>query len=517
MLRQFRWCVILGSLLIVASITPATKAANEQFTSHSATAYDIYVDAVTENNSLGENNINKNPINIIGPAKCNIQLNDISLGGGHIIVDMGLGEAIINGSGFDFKVYESDGSCVDGQASNYEVFVSENPNGPWISVGRARGVSSFDIASTGIAKVRFIRINDLSTVDNNAETPGADIDAIETFYTEPPLPCEVSPTTDLDSCLLKPGDLLFVRGTGTFESLIKIGSWWSHVALYVGDEKIVQAAPYDDDVRDVEEVSLRDSDWWRSDANTYVQDWLVLRPKVSDDVKKYIVADAKLWAGPPELIYQTPVLDNAPLDDETIFYCSKLVWRAYYRNGYNLDITRWKAFGLYEKIVTPGDLANSQSEVVQVKDISLPKIIIMVSPLGAVLSENQLSVSKTNPDEINNPAHLLLVDPQGRRTGYDPTVEVIYNEIPGAFYAGKDTPFENISVIGDVKNWQVIVSGAAQGSYQLGAEYVDINMPKQHRITGTIRQGEEKKYIINSANNDIILTTSSFIFLPLIH
>ncbi|MEZ4713946.1 MAG: Calx-beta domain-containing protein [Caldilineaceae bacterium] len=59
--------------------------------------------------------------------------------------------------------------------------------------------------------------------------------------------CETSPTTGLNSCKLEAGDILLVRGTGeglfgeATTYLIKLGSYFHHAAIYVGNQEVTEA------------------------------------------------------------------------------------------------------------------------------------------------------------------------------------------------------------------------------------------------------------------------------------
>ncbi len=98
-----------------------------------------------------------------------------SLGqGGYVVLDMGEHTPIMNNPGDDFTVFEGD----DGIAEGYEVFVSNNWNGPWLSCGTATGTSNFDIEPTGLSQVRYIRVVDDGS-SSSGPYAGFDLDAIK--------------------------------------------------------------------------------------------------------------------------------------------------------------------------------------------------------------------------------------------------------------------------------------------------------------------------------------------------
>ncbi len=105
------------------------------------------------------------------------------------------------------------------------------------------------------------------------------------------------------------------------------------------------------------------------------------------------------------------------------------------------------------------------------------------------------STKTTNPPrsyeyDINLPNALILVDPQGRRTGRDPISGAFYHEIPGTGYGGVE------------HSGQLAVSGLPDGQYKLyvlggvtGSYWVDAFPPQ--KITGNIHAGEMDIYSLD--------------------
>ena len=89
--------------------------------------------------------------------------------GGWASYDMGRRTPIINGPGNDFFVVED-----DGDPEGYNVYVSNDWNGPWHNVGFGTGTQEYDLAAAGQSVARYVRI-----VDDNAGSGGFDLDAIE--------------------------------------------------------------------------------------------------------------------------------------------------------------------------------------------------------------------------------------------------------------------------------------------------------------------------------------------------
>ncbi len=112
-------------------------------------------------------------------ALCDKNGRYVSLGGdqGYIIVDMGRGEEIVDGSGVDFTVWIGR----DLQPLWYEVLVGVNPAGPFTSIGTRTTTASFDLASTPYDTVRYVKIVDKTPLcgpDAEDGSPGMDLDAI---------------------------------------------------------------------------------------------------------------------------------------------------------------------------------------------------------------------------------------------------------------------------------------------------------------------------------------------------
>jgi len=139
-----------------------------------------YAVAVVDYNILGTNNKHNDPSATLGPpdAWSGVE-NFVSLGGGYLVLDMG--EEFNCVAGMGLKVYEVSSQYADTPGEDYEVQLSLFPNGPWKSVGDGQGTTIFDPYAYGIRKARYIKILDKSPSDNS-EAPGADIDAVETFY-----------------------------------------------------------------------------------------------------------------------------------------------------------------------------------------------------------------------------------------------------------------------------------------------------------------------------------------------
>jgi len=92
---------------------------------------------------------------------------------GYIVLDMGTNITDASGAA-DFKVIE-DESTSDG----YQVYVSQQWNGPWTSLGSGNGVTEFDLHGSSLAYAGYVKIVDDGTGSPTESHPGADIDAVQ--------------------------------------------------------------------------------------------------------------------------------------------------------------------------------------------------------------------------------------------------------------------------------------------------------------------------------------------------
>jgi hypothetical protein len=103
-----------------------------------------------------------------------------------------MGSCIQDLPGSDLRVFQ----VISREA--VEVQVSENPDGPFVSLGVTAcndpppyfdGFCEFDLAGSGLNQVRFVRIIDREVLifptaecDNTGVSPGADIDAVQVLH-----------------------------------------------------------------------------------------------------------------------------------------------------------------------------------------------------------------------------------------------------------------------------------------------------------------------------------------------
>ncbi|MBN1356077.1 hypothetical protein JXA40_07385 [bacterium] len=100
---------------------------------------------------------------------------------GYIVIDMGETTPIDDLPGDDFTVWEGD----DGTDEGYQVQVSSDWQGPWITVGTSSGTTSFDLNGSGLDPARYVKIIDDGDGNAGALLPGFDLDALTTQHIVP--------------------------------------------------------------------------------------------------------------------------------------------------------------------------------------------------------------------------------------------------------------------------------------------------------------------------------------------
>ncbi|MFW9805329.1 MAG: hypothetical protein ACFFFK_01210, partial [Candidatus Thorarchaeota archaeon] len=91
---------------------------------------------------------------------------------GYLTLDMGENEEIVDGPSYDFTVYAS--------GDEYSVFVSPSLTVDFLFIGTGTGTRSFDLSSSGLSEVQYVKITLISGVS-------VEIDSIEAInYNTPP-------------------------------------------------------------------------------------------------------------------------------------------------------------------------------------------------------------------------------------------------------------------------------------------------------------------------------------------
>jgi hypothetical protein len=301
----------------------------------------------------------------------------------------------------------------------------------------------------------------------------------------------------IDSCELLPGDILVERGNmemrKTQLNAALGGGYWTHAAIVLGymnlndphdanpttadcdgvqprfegdtdpdcELVIAEAMPLDSGAINDWEVRIKDirETVW-GEVREGEDDWNVVRLTGVPAATRRLAAQ-KLKS---HLLYTldgisaerhapsqwgTTGIYNVVLEQRgpTMFYCSSLVWWAYQQVGVELDDDRW-LFWAWEPVepawVTPDEVVS--------RDETEPAYLRSPSPSGIVMS-------------LYSPAHIMLTDYSGRRTGKDVN-GTLYTEIPGAIWRDNGES-ESVSARNAGSGWNVTVSGFGTGKYTL--------------------------------------------------
>jgi uncharacterized protein YycO len=117
---------------------------------------------------------------------------------------------------------------------------------------------------------------------------------------------------NLDTSDLQAGDIILGGNPG--------GSYgrYTHAGVYIGNDQVVDM--YTSDGVYLADVEVYHNYTWAA----------VLRVKTSPEIRAAVANYVKQQVGSPFFIL-------APKSDDGLWYCSKLVWYAYYRQGIDLD------------------------------------------------------------------------------------------------------------------------------------------------------------------------------------
>jgi len=128
--------------------------------------------------------------------------------------------------------------------------------------------------------------------------------------------------------------------------------------------------------------------------------------------------------------------------------------------------------------------------------------------LASLTPECNVSVTAHSPVDI------LLVDPQGRRSGFDPATGLVLNEIPGGSYTGVGTEPETITVPYVMGTYTIEATGLASltapAPYRLSiATANQSDTTDEHDIAGIAASGSLQEYVF-TVDDHFSVTSLSF-------
>jgi cell wall-associated NlpC family hydrolase len=390
---------------------------------------------------------------------------------------------------------------------------------PWMRVYDPRGGKVCEAFNTTIAEIgncELPRTGNYTLLVGDASAGRAELGGYALAFDCLSAGCSVSPPptcsvgeNGLDTCALQPGDILLQRWNSIENTILMTigGTYFTHAAMYVGDGRVVEAVgPF---ARPEDQVIERSVNWW---TNPAIYDWVVIRPNATEQARLSAVSYMRAMAADPQVTYS--ILAAKESDREV--YCSQLVWRAYQRTGLDLEVDRGGTIAniaTLNRLVSPDDLFYSAGSLAQRSTI--------VQRRGSSIDRTVWRWTMW----ILSPAHLLLVDEQGRRTGYDAATGTTLEEIPGVVYSGPDAAVEMISITdpsGSSEDWKLYVVGYDTGSYTIEAGSVDNITPPVQVLSGTTQAGKVEQYIIQDPGRSGTIDlqpaepTGSLLYLPLL-
>jgi uncharacterized protein (TIGR02145 family) len=312
-----------------------------------------------------------------------------------------------------------------------------------------------------------------------------------------PVFCAVSPA-GIDTCGLQEGDIVLIHSVSAL-SIVEaqlFDGYWSHAGIYNGDGTFTESYP--------ENVLSRLPGVVINQASTSlfwdesVKDWSVLRVgSLSETQQSNAVAYAKSKADGNHLYNLW--FPNKETEDK--FYCSQLVWRAYERQGVDLD-SNFSAFSTKVKhwmtSMGPATGSGVVKSAVPPDDIYFSPFVTNVEDRGGIKRSVGRWVFR-----LLSPATILVIDEQGRRTGFDPETQSVLQEIPGSFYKGKDADPQSIT-FSDMSEgtFKVLITGTGTGEYTFLAESIDKESHFILEAPGEITPGETDEYEFSNVEEE---------------
>jgi hypothetical protein len=173
----------------------------------------------------------------------------------------------------------------------------------------------------------------------------------------PRRPACISPRTGLDICHLQKGDILLETPSFAAKGIVpaiigavgaQVGTYWFHIGIYNGMGRVLEARGPNSahPAKEVEATRIQYTGFYGTGKPSDAVDWVVLRIKPGHQAQ---IDRAVAWAteradnplvgfmGHTVLQEVPPFLDPGVKAQDTRFYCSLYVWRAFERQGLDLD------------------------------------------------------------------------------------------------------------------------------------------------------------------------------------
>lgn len=288
----------------------------------------------------------------------------------------------------------------------------------------------------------------------------------------------------LDLSQLEPGDILMVCASPAVDLWVgRFGGYWGHTAIYAGEGEIVESTAYPvplwcpwPGVRRIS-IDSEESTFWTA------SDWVVKRVNTTELWRTVAVLFAEDQIGKP---YNWAIQNKWRMD---AYYCSQLVWRAYYDCSIDLD-SQWSVIRCFEMghdedycnfwadpdAVFPDDIYHDEEHLteVQAREWDAKRAILY----------------------LGSPADFYITDPYGRHVGVDPNTGEVVEEISEvSYYSGPDAEPEYVVITDMEGNWDVKVIGRGTGMYILATEVVGLGEGAQiDHVTKPTNPGQVDDY-----------------------
>lgn len=230
-------------------------------------------------------------------------------------------------------------------------------------------------------------------------------------------------------------------------------------------------------------------------------DWVVLRVKpqyhsLVDGAVAWATAKANdpnvRYIADNELEFPTAFLNPTNKSQDTRFYCSLFVWRAFYQQGLDLD---HNGAALPFDIPFPLNAALAQ----QVRPDDLYASAFGSSPVTTVVQDLHRNQRRLFIG-LFSPANIRLQTANGDVTGIDPITGSGVNDIPQSFYSGPNTEPQWIS-IPNISGASIIeVHGTGTGLYSLAVQAFGNGTIQLQTFQGNTQPGQIDTFTVSDPN-----------------